>query len=69
MHLSRSLCTNVDGEAWRATGTGLRRGMCWQSSVMRCAGSTGSAVGVSSSRVFLGARRTRAQLPMLAGPL
>jgi hypothetical protein len=29
--------------------TGLRWAMCWRSSVMRCAGSTGSAVGVSSS--------------------
>jgi hypothetical protein len=48
VHLSRLLCTNVDGEAWRAAGTGLRRSMCW-SSVMRCTGSTGSTVGVSSS--------------------
>jgi hypothetical protein len=28
---------------------GLRRAMCWRSWVMRCAGSTESAVGVSSS--------------------
>jgi hypothetical protein len=39
---------NVAGEAWCAAGTGLRRAMCWQSSVMRCAGSAGLAVGVSS---------------------
>jgi hypothetical protein len=45
----RSLCTNVDGKAWCATGTGLRRAMYRRSFVMRCAGSTGSAVGVSSS--------------------
>jgi hypothetical protein len=40
---------NVAGEAWRAAGTGLRRAMCWRSSVMRSAGSTGLALGVSSS--------------------
>jgi hypothetical protein len=49
MHFLRSLCTNVDGETWRAAGTGLRRTMCRRSAVMRCAGSTGSAVGASSS--------------------
>jgi hypothetical protein len=49
VHRSRSLCTNVDGEVWRAAGTGLRRAMYWWSSVIRCAGFTGSAVGVSSS--------------------
>jgi hypothetical protein len=43
------LYTNVAGEAWSAAGTSLRRAMCWLSSVMRCAGFTGSAVGVSSS--------------------
>jgi hypothetical protein len=49
VHLWRSLCTNVAGEAWRAAGTGLRRAMCRRSCVMRCSGSAGSAVGVSSS--------------------
>jgi hypothetical protein len=49
VRLWRSLCTNVAGEVWRAVGTGLRRAMCRRSRVMRCAGSTGSAVGVSSS--------------------
>jgi hypothetical protein len=48
VHFPRLLCTNVAGEAWRAAGTGVRRAMCWRSSVMN-AGSTGSAVGVSSS--------------------
>jgi hypothetical protein len=49
VHLSSSLCPNVDREAWPAAGTGLRWAMCWRSSVMRCTGSTGSAVGDSSS--------------------
>jgi hypothetical protein len=48
MHFSRSLCTNVAGDAWRAAETGLRRAMYWWSPVKRCAGSTGSAVRVSS---------------------
>jgi hypothetical protein len=70
---------NVAREAWRAARTGLRRAMFWRSSVMRCAGSTGSAVGVSSLpgivigvsslRGLLGARHTPAQLLMLVGPL
>jgi hypothetical protein len=49
MNFLRSLCTNVAREAWRAAGTGLRRAICWRSSVVRCAESTGSAVRVSSS--------------------
>jgi hypothetical protein len=49
VHFSRSLCTNVAREAWRAAGTSVGRAMCWRSSMMRCAGSTGSAVGVSNS--------------------
>jgi hypothetical protein len=44
-----SLCTNVAGEAWRVAGISLRWAICWRSSVMRCDGSTGSAVGVGSS--------------------
>jgi hypothetical protein len=49
VHFSRSLCTNVAGEAWRAAGSGLRRAMCWRSLVMGSAGSTGLALGISSS--------------------
>jgi hypothetical protein len=63
VNLSRSLCTNVHGEEWRAAGTGLRRAMCWRSSVMRCAGFTGSRVGVSNSPGILRGCRTRAKLP------
>jgi hypothetical protein len=52
VHFSRSLCTNVVGEAWRAAGTGLRRAMCWRSSVMRSAGSTGLVLGVSTKYAY-----------------
>jgi hypothetical protein len=48
VHFSRSLYTNVAREAWPAAGSGQRRSICCQSSVMRCAGSIGLAVGVSS---------------------
>jgi hypothetical protein len=44
---SRGRCARM--EAWRAAKSGLRRAMCWRSSVMRFAGSTGLADGVSSS--------------------
>jgi hypothetical protein len=41
---------NVAGKAWHySAGTALRRDICWWSSVMRCTGSTGSAVGVGIS--------------------
>jgi hypothetical protein len=49
MQLVKSLCMKVPGLAWRVAGTGLRWAMCWHSCVMRCAGSTGCALGVSSS--------------------
>jgi hypothetical protein len=39
----------VPGLAWRVAGTGLRRSIRWLSCVMRCAGSTGWSLGVSSS--------------------
>jgi hypothetical protein len=39
----------VLGLAWHVAGTSRRRVMCWRSSVMRYAGSTGCLVGVSSS--------------------
>jgi hypothetical protein len=42
------------GEAWRVTGISLRRAICGRSSVIRCAGFTGSAVGVTSSPGILG---------------
>jgi hypothetical protein len=48
VQLRRSLCTKVPGLAWYVAGTGLRRAMCWRSCVMRCADSTGCAIGVSS---------------------
>jgi hypothetical protein len=48
VHLSRSPCTNIAWEVWRAAGTGVRQTMCWQSSLITCVGSTGSAIGVSS---------------------
>jgi hypothetical protein len=49
VHSLRLLCMNVAGEAWQAAGTALRRAMFWRTSVMRSAGSTGLALGVSSS--------------------
>jgi hypothetical protein len=49
MHDLRSLCTHAAGETWRAVRTGLRWAMCWRSSMVRCAGFTGLAVGASSS--------------------
>jgi hypothetical protein len=49
VQLVRSLCIKVPGFAWRVAGTGLRLAMGWHSCVMRCAGSTGCALGVSSS--------------------
>jgi hypothetical protein len=48
VQFSRALRTNVAEEAWRAAATGLMRVMCWRSSVMRSARSTGLALGVSS---------------------
>jgi hypothetical protein len=50
MQLWRSLCTNVAEEAWCDARTGLRRPYDG-AAVMRCAGSTGSAVGVSNRRL------------------
>jgi hypothetical protein len=49
VQLRRSLCTKVPVLAWRVAGIRLRRVMRWRSCVMRCAGSTGFALGVSSS--------------------
>jgi hypothetical protein len=43
----------VLGLAWHVAGTGLRRSMCSRSCVMRCADSTGCALGVSSSQGIL----------------
>jgi hypothetical protein len=49
VQLLRSLCMKVAGLAWRVAGTGLKRAICWRSCVMRCAGSRGWSLGVSSS--------------------
>jgi hypothetical protein len=49
VHFSKSPCTNIAGEAWRADGVDLRRAICYRSSEVRQAGSTVLAAGVSSS--------------------
>jgi hypothetical protein len=53
VQLWRSLCTKVPRLAWRVAGTDLRRAISWLCCVMRCADSTGCAVGVSSSPEIL----------------
>jgi hypothetical protein len=59
VQLMSSLSMNVPGLAWCVAGTGLRQAMCWHSCVMRCAGSRGCAIGISSSpRILKGSPYT-----------